>query len=174
MSDQFIGEIRPFAGNFAPVGWAFCNGQLLPIQQNTALFSLLGVNYGGNGQTTFGLPNLQARFPLGQGQGPGLSDRSIGEAVGSASVTLQANQIPAHTHELRAAPSPTTGTASAAVALSPTAGGAPMYRAAGANQRALAASSVGAAGSSQPHENRQPYLAVNFIIALQGIFPPRS
>ncbi len=173
MADQFIGEIRPFAGNFAPIGWALCNGQLLPIAQNTALFSLLGTQFGGNGQTTFALPNLQARFPMGQGQGPGLSERVMGEDTGSATVTMLAGEIPAHTHELRAALSPTTGTASAAVALAPAAGGVPMYRAAGANQRALAPESVGAAGGNQPHENRQPYLAVNFIIALQGIFPPR-
>lgn len=174
MADPFVGEIRPFAGNFAPTGWAFCNGQLLPLAQNTALFSLLGTNYGGNGINTFGLPNLQERFPMGQGQGPGLSDRFVGDAMGSASVTLLSSEIPAHTHELRAALSPTTGTASAAVALAPAAGGAPMYRAAGANQRALSPASVGAAGSSQPHENRQPYVALNFIIALQGIFPPRQ
>jgi microcystin-dependent protein len=174
MADQFVGEIRPFAGNFAPTGWAFCNGQLLPISQNTALFSLLGTYYGGNGISNFGLPNLQERFPMGQGRGPGLSDRFVGDAMGDATVTLLASEIPAHTHELRAALSPTTGTPSAAVALAPAAGGAPMYRTAGANQRALSSASVGAAGSSHPHENRQPYVALNFIIALQGIFPPRQ
>lgn len=173
MADQFVGEIRPFAGNFAPIGWALCNGQLLPIAQNTALFSLLGTQYGGNGTSNFALPDLQERFPMGQGQGPGLSDRVIGETTGSATVTLLASEIPFHTHELRTAPSPTTGTASAAVALAPVSGGASMYRAPGANQRALAPESVGSAGGNQPHDNRQPYQALTFIIALQGIFPSR-
>jgi microcystin-dependent protein len=171
--DPFVGEIRMFAGNFAPTGWALCNGQLLPISQNTALFSLLGTYYGGDGRTTFGLPNLQGSFPIAQGQGPGLSPYQPGESVGSAGVSLLISEVPQHTHQLMAALSPTSGTADATVALSPVAGGAPIYHA-NTHPRALAPQSLAAAGGGQSHENRQPYLALTFIIALQGIYPPRN
>jgi microcystin-dependent protein len=171
--DPFVGEIRIFCGNFAPQGWAFCNGQLLPISQNTALFSLLGTFYGGDGKSTFGLPNLQGQMPMSAGSGPGLTPREVGESAGSASVTLLPANLPPHGHALNAALSPTTGTPGPGVALSPVAGGAPVYRIPGA-ARNMAPATLSAAGGSQPHNNYPPYLALNFIIALQGVFPPRS
>ena len=173
MADPYIAEIRMFAGNFAPSGWAFCNGQLLPIQQNTALFSLLGTTYGGNGQTTFGLPDLRDRSPIHFQQGPGLSDRSLGETGGAAAVALTPAEIPAHTHVAKAALSPTSNTPNANVSLSPSGGGAPVYKAL-SHPTAMAAQTLSATGSALPHNNMQPYLAVTFIIALQGVFPPRS
>lgn len=172
MADQFVAEIRIFGFNFPPTGWAFCNGQLMPINQNTALFSLVGTFYGGDGRSTFGLPNLQSTFAIGQGQGPGLSPRQVGEAGGSASVALLPSEMPTHTHALSATASATTG-APAGAALAPTATGASAYRIPGATA-AMAPDALLAAGDSQPHENRQPYLGMNFCIALQGIFPPRS
>lgn len=171
--DPFVGEIRIFTGNFAPTGWALCNGQLLPISQNTALFSLLGTSYGGDGKSNFALPNLQGRFPLHQGQGPGLTPRFVGETDGAASVSLLANEMPQHGHGLKAALAPATGMPGAAVSLAPVAGGTPVYHAP-ASPVAMAAQTIGPAGSNAPHNNRQPYLALNFIIALQGIFPPRN
>ncbi|WP_088285697.1 phage tail protein [Ideonella sp. A 288] len=171
--DPFVGEIRIFAGNFAPRGWALCNGQLLPIVQNTALFSLLGTQYGGDGRATFALPDLQARAPIHHGQGPGLSPRTIGESGGEAAVALTTPEMPSHTHGLSAVASPTTGAASAAVALSPMSGGTAAYRLAG-KRVAMDVATVGVSGAGAPHENRQPHLVVNFIIALQGVFPPRS
>lgn len=173
MSDPFVAEIRIFAGNFPPRGWAYCDGQLLPIAQNTALFSLLGTTYGGDGKSTFALPNLGNRFPMGHGQGPGLSPRLLGESGGSEAVTLTAAQMPAHGHQLRAALSPSSGTPGADLALAPVAGGASVYRAPGAPQ-AMAPQTLAAAGGSQPHNNLQPFLGLTFIIALQGIFPPRG
>jgi microcystin-dependent protein len=173
MSDPFIGEIRMFAGNFAPRGWAFCNGQILPIAQNTALFSLLGTTYGGDGRTTFALPDLRDRIPVGFGEGPGLTPRTLGESGGAAAVTLAANQIPSHTHALRAASgTPSSGAPSGEVVLAPTTGGK-IYRDA-TSPVAMSAGTIGPAGGSQPHNNLQPYLAVNYIIALQGIFPSRQ
>lgn len=157
--EPFIGEISIFAGNFAPRGWAFCEGQLLMIAQNTALFSILGTTYGGNGATTFGLPDLRGRFPMGPGTGPGLTPRTLGEVSGSESVTLLVNQIPAHTHWLSLSDSVTTGVeAIAGVA----AGGA------------MSPTNTTTTGESQPHENMPPYLAIHFIIALEGIYPSRS
>jgi microcystin-dependent protein len=173
MSDQFVGEIRAFAGNFAPTGWALCNGQLLPISQNTALFSLLGTQYGGDGRTNFALPNLQERSPIGAGQGPGLTPRTVGDSGGQAAVSLSASQIPAHSHALGAALSPSSGTPASDVSLAPLAGGAVAYRVP-ANRVNMDAATIGASGGSAPHNNRQPYLALNFIIALQGIFPARN
>lgn len=177
MADPFLAEIRIFAGNFAPTGWALCNGQLMSISQNTALFSLLGTTYGGDGRTTFGLPNLQARCPLQQGQGPGLSLRDLGEMGGEPSVTLLQTEMPAHSHNWQAspagrfggdsnAPSPTTSLSS---------GGANdnMYASSGSGAQ-MSAQSMSIAGGSQPHNNMMPYLGLTFIIALQGIFPPRS
>jgi microcystin-dependent protein len=176
MSDQFVGEIRLFGFNFPPQGWAFCNGQLLPISQNTALFSLLGTYYGGDGKSTFALPNLQGQAPLQPGQGPGLSLRDLGESGGQSSVTLLVSEIPAHTH-----------VASGAVAgdqLSPQNNVWGTARVGRQTDNRYAASSGGGslmnaqalalAGGGLPHNNMHPYLALNFCIALQGIFPPRS
>lgn len=172
MAEPFVAEIRIFGFNFAPRGWAFCNGQLLPISQNTALFSLVGTFYGGDGRSNFGLPNLQSSFGIGQGQGPGLSPRQMGETGGSATVALQVSEIPAHTHGLLATASATTGSPAGA-ALAPTSTGASAYRIPGATA-AMAPDALLAGGGSQPHENRPPFLALNFCIALQGIYPPRS
>jgi microcystin-dependent protein len=171
MSDPFIAEIKMFGGNFAPRGYAFCNGQILPIAQNTALFSLLGTTYGGDGRVTFALPNLQGRSPLGFGQGPGLSPYSLGEQAGEDSHTLIASEMPAHSHELRAADTASTGTPGASVALAATAT-ARLYRS--PTNLVATAAPLAASGGGQPHPNRQPYLAVSFIIALQGVFPARS
>ncbi len=176
MADQFVGEVRLFCGNFAPLGWAFCNGQLLPISQNTALFSLLGTNYGGDGRSTFALPDLQGAFPLhaGSSAGPGLSPRSTGERGGSETVTLATAQLPAHGHAMQAAPGATTGTPGTTVSLAPTSNGSALYRAPDNVYLNTAAADMGAAGGNGAHDNLPPYLAVNFIIALQGIFPARS
>src|SRR5262245_21036705 len=170
MSDQFVAEIRMWAGNFAPTGWALCNGQLLPISQNTALFSLLGTLYGGDGKSTFALRNLQDRSPMSAGQGPGLSNRDQGEEGGSATVTLIQSEIPFHAHTLSGATddvnslSPVGATAGAAESVG-------LYRS-GSNST-MGASAVLPQGSSQPHNNRQPFLAITFIIALGGVFPAR-
>jgi microcystin-dependent protein len=170
MSDPFVAEIKIFAGNFAPTGHALCNGQLLPISQNTALFSLLGTTFGGDGRSTFALPNLQGRAPMQPGQGPGLTQRFLGEAGGVESVTLNQSQIPLHSHALRAKASADQASPSSGVAL----GNAPMYNAAGAAAAALAPAAVSPVGGGEPHNNMQPYLTLNFIIAMQGIFPARS
>jgi microcystin-dependent protein len=171
MSDPFVAEIRIVGCNFAPKGWAFCNGQLLPLSQNTALFSLLGTTYGGNGQTNFALPDLQGRSPMQSGQGPGLSLRDLGESGGSETVTLTQSQIPNHSHGLHGvSAAATTGTPGATVALAKPAS-ALVYRAA-TNTVPMAA--MAPAGAGQPHNNRQPYLVLNFIIALQGVYPPRT
>jgi microcystin-dependent protein len=176
MSDQFVAEIRIFAGNFAPSGWALCNGQLLPISQNTALFSLLGTNYGGDGTSNFALPNLQGSAPVNQGQGAGLSQYFVGEAGGVQSVTLLQSEMPAHSH----IPQAVTGADGDQV--SPVnhvwskarygRQGASMYSAAGPQQ--MGPGAIPIVGGSQPHNNLMPYLTLNFIIALQGIFPPRN
>lgn len=170
--DPYIGEIRMFGGNFAPRGWAFCNGQILSIAQNTALFSLLGTTYGGNGQTTFALPNLQGRIPLHAGQGPGLTPRSLGEESGSPTVTLITNEMPLHGHSMSANqapgnnPSPENNYwAMSSRRDTPYANNA---------DTAMSPQAVAPAGNGQPHDNMQPYLAVSYIIALQGIYPPRS
>lgn len=172
MADPFVAEIRMFGFNFAPTGWAACDGQVLPISQNTALFSLLGTNFGGNGSSNFALPDLRSRLALGTGQGPGLSQRVVGESGGAAAVTLTDAQMPGHSHDLLGVPSPTTGSPADA-ALAPTANSAPAYRIPGATT-SMASDSLAASGGSLPHNNRQPYLGLNFCIALQGIFPPRS
>ncbi len=170
MTDQYVAEIRIFGGNFAPTGWALCNGQLLPISQNTALFSLLGTMYGGDGKTTFALPDLTDRAPMHWGQGPGLSDRSQGEETGTPTVTLLASEIPVHTHQLQASgdDANSLSPAGATGGLSPF----EFYRTdvdTFMNPVALALT-----GSSVPHNNRQPLLGLTFIIALQGIYPPRG
>ena len=172
MSDQFVAEIRIFGFNFAPNGWALCDGQLLPISQNTALFSLLGTQYGGDGKSTFALPNLQGSAAIQQGQGNGLSERFVGETGGSQTVTLNASEMPLHAHTLSASilpadsPNP-TGAYTAAP------GNDNLYAAPNGVQP-MASQCLPAAGGSQPHNNMQPYLTMNFCIAMQGIFPPRS
>lgn len=176
MADPFLGEIRMFAGNFAPRGWAFCAGQILSISQNTALFSLLGTTYGGNGQTTFALPDLRGRAPVSSGQGPGLSNYNLGEMAGSESVTLLTSQMPAHTHAANASTQPGSASSPAngvcASGVDSQGGSVNGYVA--APNTTMAPQAIGAAGGSQPHENRPPFLCVNFIIALQGIYPSRN
>jgi microcystin-dependent protein len=176
MSDQFVAEIRIFAGNFAPTGWAFCDGQTLLISQNTALFSLLGTQYGGDGKSTFALPNLQGSAPVHQGQGAGLSQYFVGEASGVQSVALLQSEMPAHSHGAQAFSGADGDQVSPVNHVWSKARygrqGAPMYSAAGPQQMAPGAISI--SGGGQPHNNLMPYLTLNFIIALQGIFPPRS
>lgn len=170
MSDPFVAEIRVFPYDFVPRGWLPCEGQLIQIRSNTALFSLLGVTYGGDGRATFALPDLRGRFPMGTGQGPGLSNRSLGEQVGNASVALTTAEMPSHTHGLRATAAANTANPSGA-ALANVATGGSVYRTPGS--LAASASSLAPAGGGQPHENRQPALALRFCIATIGIFPPR-
>lgn len=172
MADPFVAEIRIFPFNFAPKGWAFCDGQLLPLSQNTALFSLLGTTYGGNGKSNFALPNLQGNAPMFWGQGPGLSLRDIGEQGGSETVTLLESEIPAHAHTMRASlddadlriPTPARSLAKSSTN---------MY-ASGSPNSPMSAQALTPAGGDLPHNNMQPYLTLNFCIALQGVFPPRS
>jgi microcystin-dependent protein len=171
MSSPFVAEIRMFAGNFAPTGWALCNGQILPISQNTALFSLLGTTYGGNGQSTFALPNLQDSVPMHPGQGQGLSLRDLGEQGGSESVTLLTSEIPLHTHTLRASSEIGEDRTVTDESIAQSTGGN-LY-AAPNNLTQMAPEALPPAGGSLPHNNMMPYLTLNFIIALQGIFPPR-
>jgi microcystin-dependent protein len=175
MADPFVAEIRMFAGNFAPKGWATCDGQLLPISQNTALFSLLGTFYGGDGKSTFALPNLEGAAPMGQGQGPGLSERFLGEVGGAPSVTLLSSELPLHPHALQAdsfdtgdnrTPGPTFSMAKTSPGNAYQSATTPLV------QMNLQALSI--AGQSLPHNNMMPYLTVLFIIAMQGIFPPRT
>ena len=169
MSDPFLGEIRPVAFNFAPHAWTFCNGQILPINQNQALFSLLGTTYGGNGTTSFQLPDLRSRVPLGAGQGPGSSNFSLGERSGSEAVTLSVTNIPSHNHRVNV-----SGTASSSTPVGnvpATHGGHDLYSP--TLPDALAADAISLAGGSQPHLNRQPYIGTSYIIALSGIFPSR-
>jgi microcystin-dependent protein len=175
MSNPFVAEIRIFAGNFAPTGWALCNGQLMPISQNTALFSLLGTTYGGDGKSTFALPNLQGSAPLQQGQGPGLSLRDLGEIGGEQTVTLLQTEMPAHAH--------------GALAASGSNSNSPVGNAWASGQKGFGALYIPSntptnvqmnpfgtsiAGGNLPHNNMMPYLGLTFIIALQGVFPARS
>jgi microcystin-dependent protein len=176
MSNPFVAEIRIFAGNFAPTGWALCDGQLLPISQNTALFSLLGTTYGGNGTSNFALPNLQGSAPMSSGQGPGLTNRFLGESGGSQTVTLITTEIPTHTHTPQAfSTSKADQTSPAGHVWSKAQSGRqplPMYSATpGAPMYAQALQPT---GNDQPHNNMMPFETLTFIIALQGIFPPRS
>lgn len=169
MSEPFVGEIRMVGFNFAPIGWALCNGQLLPIAQNTALFSLLGTTYGGNGVSTFGLPDLRSRAPMHPGSGPGLAPRNLGQGYGSESVVLSTAQMPAHGHPIEASQlqanrgNPVGGRQATTRD--------PVYAASCASAPGLASAP---AGGAQAHPNMQPSLVVNFIIALQGVFPPRT
>ena len=172
MTDQFVAEIRIFGFNFAPTGWARCNGQLLPITQNTALFSLLGTFYGGDGKSTFALPDLQGMAPMHPGQGPGLSLHDLGESAGSDTVTLLDSEIPVHAHTVTTSQSDGTSQSGAGEKLASGIGIA-QYAAAG-NLTSMAAQSLAGSGGDQPHNNMQPYLTLNFCIALQGVFPPRG
>lgn len=172
MSEPFVAEIRIVGFNFAPSGWATCDGQILSIAQNTALFSLLGTTFGGNGQTNFALPNLQGRAPMHPGQGPGLSQHDLGEISGSESVTLIQTEIPAHNHNLNANNSAADRAVPAGAALAQT--GSDRVYGPVAQTTTLSPSALGITGGSQPHNNMQPYLAVNFVIAMEGIYPPRS
>jgi microcystin-dependent protein len=173
MSDPFVAEIRILACNFAPTGWAMCNGQLLPISQNTALFSLLGTYYGGDGKSTFALPNLQGSAPIHQGQGNGLSLYDLGQTGGSETVTLIQSELPAHAHQASGASgsgptSPANNTWGTGVGRTPP----PTY--VDGSPNVTMGNVMSLAGGSQPHNNLQPYLALNFCIAMQGIFPPRG
>ena len=176
MADQFVAEIRMFGCNFAPTGWALCNGQLLPISQNTALFSLLGTFYGGNGQSTFALPDLQDSSPLFWGQGPGLSDRFLGEISGAENITLLESEIPAHNHNLMGKPQ--GGQESAATRLFGVAGTQlpppNFYSNALGTPVNMSPTALSIAGGSLPHNNMMPFLTVTFCIALQGVFPARN
>jgi microcystin-dependent protein len=176
MSEPFLGEVRMFAGNFAPHNWALCNGQILPISQNTGLFSLLGTIYGGNGVTTFALPNLQSVSPIGFGQGPGLTVREIGETGGSESVSLINTEMAAHPHGLtvQALANGNSAVPADTVTLSKVDDGVTPYLKDGPTDATMNPTTIGLTGNGQPHPNRQPYLGITFIIALQGIFPPRN
>ena len=181
MSDPFVAEIRIFAGNFAPTGWAQCNGQLLPISQNTALFSLLGTNYGGDGKSTFGLPDLQGSVAMGWGAGPGLTERFIGEQGGSQTVTLLLSEIPLHNHapQVSLNDATTNSAANAVIAKSKWDDGQGQTGAVStfsgqAVDTVLQPLALAVVGSSLPHNNMMPYLTLNFCIAMQGIFPPRG
>lgn len=173
--NPFVAEIRIFAGNFAPTGWALCQGQLLPISQNTALFSLIGTFYGGNGKSNFALPNFQDTAPINQGQGPGLSERFIGEQSGTQSVALIQSEIPAHSHQLRATttaanltdPTNSVWAASAEGRTPP-----PLYST--TQNSTMGPFALSVSGADFPHNNMHPFLTLNFIIALQGVFPSRG
>jgi microcystin-dependent protein len=172
VSDPFLAEIRIFPFQFAPTGWAKCDGQLLPIAQHTALFSLLGTTYGGNGTTNFALPNLQGRTPLSAGAGPGLTPRALGEWVGDQTVTLLQSEIPTHGHQLMASKDAAEANdAYGTRVLARTVNGG-MFQTAPVNAM-LGGAALAPVGGDVPHENRQPYLTLNFCIAMQGIFPPR-
>lgn len=173
--DPFVAEIRIFAGNFAPMGWAFCDGQIMPLSQNTALFALLGTTYGGDGKSTFALPDLQGRIPIAPSDGGnGLSLRDLGQEGGSETVTLLQSEMPAHTHTVQAADSGTgLGNPSSAVFAAGARGRPPAYGPSSATVP-MSPMAISVSGGSQPHNNMPPYLTLNFVIALQGIFPPRT
>jgi microcystin-dependent protein len=174
MADPFVAEIRIFPFNFAPKGWAWCDGQLLPLSQNTALFSLLGTTYGGNGKTNFALPDLQGRAPMHPGQGPGLSLHDLGETGGSATVTLLESEIPAHAHGMNATVEDgTQGSLTQGITLATSIGGK-LYQSNTNNLVPMSINALGPAGGNQPHNNLQPYLTFYFCIALQGVYPPRG
>jgi len=173
MSEPFVGEIRMFAGNFAPRGWAFCDGQLLAVSQNDALFSLFGTIYGGDGRTTFALPEMRGRLPLHQGQGPGLSYRRLGSRGGAESVTLTTNQLPSHSHSLNADTTPANEKSPAGNLLADEGSDLRIYDQQ-AQTASLASSVIGNTGGGQSHTNLMPTLCVNFIVALSGVYPSRN
>ena len=177
MADPFVAEIRIFAINFAPKGWPFCNGQIMPISQNTALFSLLGTVYGGDGKSTFALPDLKGNVPMHPGQGPGLSLHDLGEVGGSQTVTLLTSEIPAHAHFVGRARNENgdsvTPVASVWATSAAGRGQAALYHEAPPTAK-VNPLSLSPTGGSLPHNNMQPYLTLNFCIALQGVFPPRT
>ena len=173
MADPFVAEIRIFPFNFAPRGWAWCDGQLLPLSQNTALFSLLGTTYGGNGKSNFALPDLQGRAPMHPGQGPGLSLHDLGETGGSETVTLLESEIPSHAHAWNAVNSDGTSQSPVAQLMAGGIGGIAAYATPGAIV-SMSDNMLAPAGGDQPHNNLQPYLTFYFCIALQGVFPPRG
>lgn len=171
MSEPFVGEIRMFAGNFAPRGWAFCDGQLLAVSQNDALFSLLGTIYGGDGRTTFGLPDLRGRTPIHAGQGPGLSNRRLGLKAGSETETLTVNQLPSHSHAPQFSTASSTGNDPSGEVV----GGSPnvrIFRPQAPDQN-MSTAAITAVGGSRKHTNLMPFLCIHFIIALFGIYPSR-
>ncbi len=174
MADPFVAEIRIFPFNFAPKGWAFCDGQLMPLSQNTALFSLLGTTYGGDGKSTFALPDLQGRAPMHPGQGPGLALHDLGETGGSETVTLLESEIPAHSHALMAQASLADSPVATGGAVARVSGATPYVPPAGAQLVTMNANAIAPTGGDQPHNNLQPYLTFYFCIALQGVFPPRT
>ncbi len=174
MADPFVAEIRIFPFNFAPHGWAFCDGQILPLSQNTALFSLLGTTYGGNGKSNFALPNLQGSAPMHPGQGPGLSLHDLGETGGSETVTLLESEIPSHSHNLMSLPAPANRTSPVDNSIARATGATPYLAPAGAPLVSMADTALSPNGNDQPHNNMMPYLTLNFCIALQGVFPPRT
>jgi len=173
MADPFVAEIRIFPFNFAPKGWAWCDGQLLPLSQNTALFSLLGTTYGGDGKSNFALPNLQGRAPMQPGQGPGLSLHDLGETGGSETVSLLESEMPSHSHGWQVSAgdgnnqSPVGNLLAAGVGMT-------QYATAGSPQTFLSPNALAPSGGDQPHNNMQPYLTLYYCIALQGVFPPRT
>ncbi len=169
MADPYVGEIRLFAGNFAPNGWALCNGQVIAIADNDTLFTLLGTTYGGDGQTTFALPDLRGRAPLHQGAGPGLTPRALGQSGGSEQVTLGVPEMPAHSHAQNAtsaAAQPAAGPSGSVLAAT-----AVNVYGSGTPTTAMAAGAIAAVGGGEPHDNMAPYVALNYIIALFGIYP---
>lgn len=172
MANPFVGEIRIFAGNFAPQGWAFCNGQLLAIAEFSVLFNLLGTTYGGDGQTTFALPNLNSKFAIHQGQGPGLSTRTLGESLGEAQVTLNVNQLPTHSHPVNCSATATAANPKGNFWGTDPAGNIAPYSNAAPN--AQMAPLTPGSGGGQPHNNMQPYTALCYIISLFGIFPSQN
>jgi microcystin-dependent protein len=175
MSSPFVAEVRVVGFNFPPTGWAFCDGQLLPISQNTALFSLLGTFYGGDGKSTFALPNVQGNAVNGQGQGPGLSDYFLGQESGVQSVTLLTSEIPIHSHNVMAVPDPADQTNPAPNrSLARSKPGNAYQSTTNASLVNMAFQALTPAGSGFPHNNMQPFLTLNFIIAMQGVFPPRG
>ncbi|NJN46235.1 MAG: phage tail protein [Candidatus Competibacteraceae bacterium] len=174
MSEPFIAEIRIFAGNFAPRGWAFCNGQLLPVSQNTALFSLIGTTYGGDGRSTTALPNLQGRTPMHPGRGPGLTDRRLGQRGGVEQVTLSEAQMPNHNHTLRASDLRAGSATAVGNSLAEPRDGLLYQSNTSASLVEMSQQALPNTGGSQAHNNLQPFLVMNFIIALQGLYPSRG
>lgn len=172
--DPFVAEIRIFPFNFAPKGWAFCDGQILPLSQNTALFSLLGTTYGGDGKSNFALPNMQGNAPMHPGQGPGLSLHDLGETGGSETVSLLESEIPAHSHAQRCSSDDADLKAPNSTRVLARSNPGFLYQSSTAGIQPMSDNALAPAGGDQPHNNMQPYLTLNFCIALQGVYPPRT